>query len=155
MIRGSGPGRAGLLPVKSHSPWYRRICTDPWVHTLYTLVACGRLNLNLKSVRKISQPRAPAILLATALRTPLPVARFGNGAEKARKCTVTKPVPDAMAARKKSTKKATPSSEPLSVQYTGSPSLRLANRLVVVVVSSRGRARVYQPLLKTNSKAAD
>jgi hypothetical protein len=38
-----------------------------------------------------------AILLAKALRT----TRFGsgNGAEKARKCTVTKP--DAMAARKK------------------------------------------------------
>ena len=71
-----------------------------------------------------------AILLAKALRT----TRFGpgNGAEKARKCTVTKP--DAMAARKKDKEE---------------------NETLDDLQQNEVERGSIQPLLKTNSEAAE
>ena len=69
------------------------------------------------------------ILLAKALRT----TRFGNGAEKVRKITVTKP--DAMAARKKKDKEEDETLDDLQ--------------------QNEDERRRIQPLLKTNSKAPE
>ena len=67
------------------------------------------------------------ILLAKALRT----TRLGNGAEKVRKITVTKP--DAMAARKKDKE----------------------NETLDDLQQNEDERRSIQPLLKTNSKAPE
>jgi hypothetical protein len=98
----------GLL--MSLSPWYRRIQT-------YT---CRQAQESeIKSHNRI--------LLAKALRT----TRFGNGAEKARKITVTKP--DAMAARKKGKEETNPDDPQQNEDERGS----------------------IQPILKVTSEAAE
>ena len=96
----------------SHSPWYRRIQT-------YTCRQAQESEINLTTA------------FSSRKRT-LRTTRFGNGAEKVRKITVTKP--DAMAARKKDKEE---------------------NETLDDLQQNEVERGSIQPLLKTNSEAAE